>query len=316
VLPSFSLAALIGHWPLDGSADDAAGTHNGTFNGTAAYVAGPVGQAASFDGASYISLGAGVQGLTAYTKAAWVRRAAGGANNILSGTSGHAFLIADAYGSRLSAGHDGAWQQVQTADALPVDTWVHVAVTYDVSRDGGTLRLYTNGVPVRGAAGAATNVAHHLDTVAQIGAFNAASFFQGQIDDVGLWDEALGAGDIRAVYQAGLSGTDAGSAALFVPVTFTACPRHLQVYPRDVLSSTAVVPVAGAVVSNGYDAVVLRVYRGGAAYAAATNALSYGAGGAPFSFAQPITAELANYRFELALRAGASETPVRTIDES
>jgi len=198
---------LIGHWPLDGSAGDSRGANNGTWSGTEAYAEGKLGQAGSFNGASLIELGS-VMPAGAYTKSAWIYRTADAANSVLSGATGpagssHALRCSSGNGNKLSSGH--ASDVVQSAAALPQDTWVHVAVTYDPNVAGGTLKLYLNGAPVSGTP-TATGIGAPTDSSAQIAALLKANCFQGRIDDVGLWNEALSDAMIAEVYTQGLDG--------------------------------------------------------------------------------------------------------------
>lgn len=89
-------------------------------------------------------------------------------------------------------------------------------------------------------------------------------------------------------------------------VTFTKVPRDMQVYPRNLVSNTAVVQIEGQVVTGGYDRAVLSIARDGAPYAAYSQDLAYVSGAAPFSFSQTIVAELKNYNFELSLVMGTT----------
>jgi len=282
---SLTHAGLVGHWPLDGNANDSGGTYHGTFAGTEAYAAGPIGQAASFDGSTLIDLGGSVMPLGAYTKSAWIYRTADAANNILSGSSAHAFWCTSNNGSKLAAGHNGAWQTVQDDVAVPMSAWAHVAVTFDPTAAGGTLKLYANGVPVAGAAGTATGVAAHADSSARIGGYGAGNFFRGYIDDAGLWNEALSDEEIQAIYTAGLAGNDIATLWLTAPpVTITEMPKPMQIYPRALPGNTATIPVSGTVNTNGFDAAVLTVYREDVPLLSETQALVYAGSSAPFTF--------------------------------
>ena len=77
--------------------------------------------------------------------------------------------------------------------SLPLNTWTHLAATYD----GTTLRLYVNGVQVGSRA-----VASPLLTstgVLRIGGNSVwGEFFAGRIDEVRLYNRALAAAEIQA----------------------------------------------------------------------------------------------------------------------
>ncbi len=89
---------------------------------------------------------------------------------------------------------------------------------------------------------------------------------------------------------------------------FSAYPNYLQLFPRNRITNTATVQVAGTESAGGFSQAVLRVYRNGTQLGSdQLQALSYSGGTAPFSFTTTITAELAEYDFELLFRNGAAQ---------
>lgn len=98
---------------------------------------------------------------------------------------------------------------------LPLGSWQHVALVCD----GRAMQLYRNGVPV-GAPLAYngsinTNLANQsLGIGAKIGPTGVppttadSGYWQGKMDDLGLWTRALSGDEILAVYVAGLNGAD------------------------------------------------------------------------------------------------------------
>ncbi|WP_456441092.1 sialate O-acetylesterase [Caldithrix abyssi] len=83
-------------------------------------------------------------------------------------------------------------------------------------------------------------------------------------------------------------------------VTFSKFPAHLQLFPRDNQDS-AVVQVAGNVLSAGYQKIALKIYRDTVLWKQMEQNLDYAAGEAPFSFSPKIFAGLYEYRFEVWL---------------
>ena len=77
-------------------------------------------------------------------------------------------------------------------------------------------------------------------------------------------------------------------------------PAHLQLYARDNQDS-ALVPVKGNVVQNGYQSIELKVFQNEALYWQKEKTLNYENGQASFSFSPKICAGLFEYRFELWL---------------
>ncbi len=101
---------------------------------------------------------------------------------------------------------------VQEGVALPLGAWQHVALVCD----GGTMRLYHNGaqvgapLPYNGTIN--TNCAASLGIGAKLAAGSVppagsdAGYWQGKMDDLGIWTRALSAGEILSIYGAGLEG--------------------------------------------------------------------------------------------------------------
>ena len=158
----------------------------------------------SFDGVdNYVNVG-DMLSQGAYTKAAWVQSniTESGSYNIISGNTGHALW---ALNSVLSAGHNGTYNSVQDTEALAAGVWYFVAVTYDST--SGTMTLYKNGIQVDDATGIAVP---DESTTTYIGRFSAGNFWAGSIDEAAIWNEALSAAEIGALYNSG-EGLDAST---------------------------------------------------------------------------------------------------------
>ena len=198
--------AQSGRWALDGNLDDAEGANDGRMVGAETYTDGFAGQALTLTGSTHVDLGPGIVSTNAYTKVAWVKRSGGGNNNILSGdgtSSRHAFYAASGNTYQLAAGHNGAWTTVRDNTSIPDGIWTFVAVTYDRTVDGGTLKLYRNG-RLAGGTPVATNVAPPNGGSALIGGYNGSgNGWTGQIDEVGLFDRALSAAEIEQMFRDG-----------------------------------------------------------------------------------------------------------------
>jgi lysophospholipase L1-like esterase len=203
--------------PMEGGATAALNDYSGNgFNaikhGDAAWISdgGHDGHGAwQLDGAGDdLSAGEHFPTLSSYTKSAWVYRTGSGANggnNVISGdenTGGHALWAPDSYGNKLSGGHNYVWNIVQDTEALGLNTWYFVALTYD--RTTHLMTLYKNGVQVDSETVAPADQ-DVTDPTISIGSFGVTNGFmwQGRIDDARVWNRALTAEQIASLYTTG-----------------------------------------------------------------------------------------------------------------
>ncbi|WP_179349342.1 LamG-like jellyroll fold domain-containing protein [Winogradskyella pacifica] len=120
-----------------------------------------------------------------YTKEAWIYLNEFAAeNNIVSGSDNfgqHALWVPNGI---LSAGHNGQWNAVEDSNILELNTWYHVAVSYDSPSQ--TLKLYKDGSLVA----TNTNVLPSINgNEVNIGSYNDANYlFNGSIDEVRIWN--------------------------------------------------------------------------------------------------------------------------------
>jgi hypothetical protein len=176
-------------------------------------------QVLDFDGAApantnYVSLPNLIPS-GSYTKEAWInaRSFTSGTNNILSGSNSAFWVV----GGQLCAGHNGGgYNQVFDILGFSTSTWYHVAVTYDVNTN--ILTLYINGTAV-GGTGTGPATGAYSETNQYIGAFNDGSQiayqFDGQIDEVRLWNVVRTAGEIAATRDCILTGDEPGLLAYY-----------------------------------------------------------------------------------------------------
>ena len=196
----------IGEWKFD----EGTGTtiHDSSGNGNDGIVFGQgtgwnngkYGKAVSLNGAdgNYVRIDNGIMPANAYTKAAWVNWFGGDRGNIMSsglgsvnhtfGVLSNAFDTCESVAQQLAAGHNATHCSVVDPAKFPSNSWVHVALTYDSTVNGGTLKLYKNGSLVDSA----TNVPPVTDDpFVNIGAWGWWSVFNGLIDQARLYDYAL-----------------------------------------------------------------------------------------------------------------------------
>ncbi|MGA2786622.1 MAG: LamG-like jellyroll fold domain-containing protein [Verrucomicrobiota bacterium] len=222
-------SGLVGWWLGEGNADDVAGGNNGTLINNVNFVEGEVGQAFSFDGGSYVSipdspsLDTLVSSITieAWVKfnqtnadwnwegiinkgnSSWRLQATAGANTVTFSTTGVS-PHGDLSGSR--SVRDGQWH--------------HVAGVYD----GTNMYLYVDGTV--DVSQAATGMISQNNNPMCIGANLSAGFFNGLIDEVSIYNRALTALEIQAIYAVGSKG----KCPLPIPPSITTQPTNQTVY--------------------------------------------------------------------------------------
>ncbi len=209
------LNGLIAWWPLNGNANTNVGSGNGTINGTTA-VAGQNTQpngALSFNGTSdYVNAQVtGISGDYIHTLSIWLYPRS------LTSSVGRAdpFTLGNVATNGSYSGLDltttfTQWyfygSDVNTTSLLNLNQWSHVVMVY--TGGGGTLQnrsIYINGT-LMSLTGGNTNTLN-LPTTGLIGIGydrgRNTAFFNGNIDDVRLYNRALTIGEISTLYGNG-----------------------------------------------------------------------------------------------------------------
>lgn len=214
---------LIGYWPFNANtldfnanvARDMSGrSHTGTINGgmtSASLVAGPIKEALAFAAASlqYVDLGAlpDVQNLPAASFSLWFKRSA--LNNFMplgsNNFGGNDFNIQIWNDGQIYCNiSSGIFGQFASNDT----NLHHLAAVFDGTQSGnaGRLTMYLDSVlktlSFTGTIPAATPASLGSFT---IGRYNTR-YAGGNFDDVRIYNRALSAADVGAIYQAGLAG--------------------------------------------------------------------------------------------------------------
>ncbi|MEL7408479.1 MAG: LamG-like jellyroll fold domain-containing protein, partial [Cyanobacteria bacterium J06558_2] len=101
-------------------------------------------------------------------------------------------------------GSNNSWKGQTVNNVLKPDSWNHVATTFD----GRTYTLYVNGESVYSTNAFAGKTPYGSDSLT-IGKV-AGSHFEGEIDEVRVWDIARSASQIEAYFQQPLTGEERG----------------------------------------------------------------------------------------------------------
>ncbi len=191
---------LVGYWKFDEGTgttaqDSSTYRNNGNIQG-ATWITGKTGQALQFDGASNGVIVADSDSLdltNAITVEAWVNPASvNGWRSILMKDPSAYWMYANRIGGTPSFGvYTTTYKRVDGLTALPLNTWTHVAGTYD----GATQKIYINGNLVASAPLTGTIIT--TTDVLGIGKNNAGEYFQGILDEVKIYNRALSQQEIR-----------------------------------------------------------------------------------------------------------------------
>ena len=209
---------LVGWWKLDEtsgtSAADSSGSNlSGTLtnmDGASDWVAGKIGKALDFDGQNdYVTMGtSSVLNPSYITVSAWFKYSASnsvsGGNVIVSHwTSGSNYpyiLYMDSGTMKYAITNAAVSNAITTGSAVSSGNWHHAALVYD----GSLVRGYLNG-NLDGTPTAQTGAIQTLATSTIIGSRDSGSFsfFNGVIDDVRIYNRALTAAEVQALYSLG-----------------------------------------------------------------------------------------------------------------
>lgn len=215
-------SGMVSWWPGEENANDIIGTNHGTLNNGASFAAGLVDQAFSVNGiGAYVEVpnSPSLQISGALSVDCWVYPLPHVGGGIVTNTDnaleGAGWQIGY-YGTNLPPGVNPQFVNftinasfstystlVSPANSVPLYTWTHIAAT----SDGTTMRLYINGVET-GSAPSLPVLASTFTTL--LGAYQRngvkEQFFNGLIDEVEVFNRALSAIEIAAIFNAGSAG--------------------------------------------------------------------------------------------------------------
>jgi hypothetical protein len=123
-----------------------------------------------------------------------------GAQNTADAIGGHAFGLITSANAPGKLYFDGEGQDLAGTTTIQPNVWYHAAVTYD----GTTVTLYLNG-QVENSAARLLNTFPPQNGLT-IGLRPGSAVWNGQIDEVELFNRALSQAEIQAIYDAGSAG--------------------------------------------------------------------------------------------------------------
>ena len=220
--PCAGSTGVISWWRGEGDSEGAVGGEGGTLMNGATFAAGKVGQAFAFDGVDdYIHVAdrPGFHVTNALTVEAWVYPTSHGAYHtiiskwdVVFGPAQKSYNFTVHPGGQFALGmcadgNDAILGSVISTNTLPLNQWSHVCGTYDgaairlyLNGNYQTQSLYTNGIlPGTNALG--------IGGVIGGGAPGQVSYsFAGRIDEPAVYNRALSAAEVQAIYDASVVG--------------------------------------------------------------------------------------------------------------
>ena len=206
-------SGLVGWWPGDGDADDIWSDNHGTLMNGATFAPGKDGQAFSLDGADdYIQIPYDVSfNLSSFTLQAWVKFTQDTYACIISRpqggnpTDGYSFFRLSNSDGRIGGGVLSEWgPNISTSSSGSTfndDTWHLCTFVHDIEAD--RMYIYVDEYGPWWDYSSPGGMEHNLKGI-NIGSYDGSKwFFEGLIDEVAIWNRALTATEILAIYNAG-----------------------------------------------------------------------------------------------------------------
>ena len=212
---------IVSWWPGDGNTNDIVGGNNGTLHGGATFAPGIVGQAFSFPsaGAYFQAPANGLPtGNSDRTMELWVYINAFVTTEAMFASYGVFGIPNQAYGLGTSGStvFFSQWGLGITGPSLQTGTWYHVAVT----NVGNFATLYLNGTAVASGTLPINTPGGAYFYMGSVPApYGATRQLNGLTDEAAVYNRALSAEEIRAIFDAGSAGhyrTITGSATVAV----------------------------------------------------------------------------------------------------
>lgn len=218
-------AGLVSWWPGEGAANDIVSGNDGTLQGGAAFTPGIVGLAFSFDpanGTVIVPDASNLRLTNQLTIEAWINtRSTTTYRSIVAkiggvgGNNGYQFDLAGSSFEGLFNSPGQGWpsSRITSPPLITTGVWYHVAWTYDQS----AMKLYLNGQPVLTNVIGAKPIAASSSNLHISGDDNNHVYFDGQIDEPAVYNRALSAAEIAAIYNAGSAGICGPAPAIATP---------------------------------------------------------------------------------------------------
>jgi hypothetical protein len=225
-------AGLVSWWPAEGTCADRMGVNNGTPQGGLAYTSGMVNDAFYLNGSADVMVGASSSlnvGTGSFTVETWINPSGLASRPIVEWNSGGGSVpygvhlwssVAAPYGNgagclyaNLVDTSAGNHYLTTAAGLLTVGAWQHVALVYD--HTAGQAYIYFNGGHGGSNSLGVFNAQTSFPLYFGARVAGGAAYWLGEIDEVGVYTQALAQAQIQGIYNAGHAGKCAGGPPAF-----------------------------------------------------------------------------------------------------
>lgn len=206
---------LVAYYKLDGNSNDSVGSNNGTDTSVSYSTSyGKINQGASFNGSSsYINLNNKIASGTAITVSCWIYSLSASqaqdvtifSNQNDTNTYGIVFsrntATANQWGMFYGDGSGHWYTYNANYFTISANTWHHLVCTIN----GNVVYVYLDGTQVINYSGGANvNFTNSNNfTLGLDSAHTAGRYFNGYIDEVGIWSRALSSTEVSQLYNGG-----------------------------------------------------------------------------------------------------------------
>lgn len=209
---------LAAYWKMDGNSNGSLGTNNGSdTNVTYSTANGIINQGAGYNGtSSRTTFSAPIIPLGAKSICFWIKPTSHAAfkavidnNQLSSANNGTCIFYTSGGGATLqffSGNGSGSTNRFSlTTPTVSDGVWSHVALTWDGTTSANTVKAYVNGgTPTTATASSTETTQAPVNLAIASLSGGGANFFNGALDEIGIWSRELSAAEITQLYNGGV----------------------------------------------------------------------------------------------------------------
>lgn len=211
VAQSSLLTGLVGYWDLNevsGNAIDKLGLHNGTPHSVTQGVAGKIETAYKFVNVSKGYVYCGAISLSINSFSLWAKRSAEGANECLIGFGGNHLGLWIGNNKQITLTDNNGFAKATWGIWTDTLTYHHIVLVTSATGVSGKVELFIDGISQGERSCTLEGISNFvIGNEYANGTFNSTYGFNGNIDEVGLWEKALTSAEVVELYSQGVGQT-------------------------------------------------------------------------------------------------------------